>query len=124
MYEWCEIYASLYYRSRYSDYHQIDSSFYLTIATNLCPDEYNMDSGVIYQEMKRGEALRLCKSTHNVDVIIGLSEHKDPSVRKAALKEMCPCRVKIDIDEFWDRVLSMVDDPDDAVRQQVPRLIQ
>ena len=76
-------------------------------------------SSVISPDIKRGEALRLCKSTTDIDVVIALSKHNDAQVRKAALKEMCPCRVKVDIEEFWERVLAMVDDTDDDVRQQV-----
>ena len=40
-------------------------------------------------------------------------------VRQKALREMCPCRVKIDIDDFWVRVFEMLDDPAVNVRQQV-----
>lgn len=40
-------------------------------------------------------------------------------VRKKALVEMCPCRVKTDISDFWERVLEMLDDPSDLVRYQV-----
>ncbi|CAF4261946.1 unnamed protein product, partial [Adineta steineri] len=34
-------------------------------------------------------------------------------------KEICPCRVKDDIDLFWERVIEMIDDPADNVREQV-----
>ena len=81
--------------------------------------DFEMDANQSPMLLKRGEALRLCKSTSDIDVVISLSKHSDPLVRKAALKEMCPCRVKIDIEDFWDRVLAMVDDCDDEVRQQV-----
>ena len=40
-------------------------------------------------------------------------------VRRRALREMCPCRVKQDLDDFWKRVLEMTHDPDPVVRQQV-----
>ena len=68
-------------------------------------------------EMK--EALRLCKETTTIEEIIDLTKHARPEVRKRALREMCPCRVKADVDEFWFRVLEMVEDPDNNVRQQV-----
>ena len=68
-------------------------------------------------EMK--EALRLCKETTTIEEIIDLTKHARPEVRKRALQEMCPCRVKADVDEFWFRVLEMVEDPDNNVRQQV-----
>ena len=65
------------------------------------------------------EAMRLCKDTTDIDVIIELTHHENPQVRQRALKEMCPCRVKDDIDEFWRRVLAMTEDPAQNVRQQV-----
>ena len=65
------------------------------------------------------EALRLCLSTTDIDEIIDLTHHADPQVRQKALREMCPCRVKTDIDDFWRRVLAMIDDPAPNVRYQV-----
>lgn len=32
---------------------------------------------------------------------------------------MCPCKVKCDIDLFWNRVFEMVNDTDKNVRYQV-----
>ena len=65
------------------------------------------------------EALRLCQSTSDIDTIIDLTKHEHPQVRQRALKEICPCRVKLDIDDFWKRVLEMLDDPATNVRHQV-----
>ncbi len=65
------------------------------------------------------QALRMCKTTTDIDVIIELSKHDNPQVRQRALKEMCPCRVKRDLDDFWRRVLEMVDDEANNVRGQV-----
>ncbi len=65
------------------------------------------------------EAIRLCQTTTDIDVIIDLTSHDNPQVRQRALREMCPCRVKIDIDDFWHRVMAMKDDPAANVRQQV-----
>ncbi|KAK3584658.1 hypothetical protein CHS0354_001237 [Potamilus streckersoni] len=65
------------------------------------------------------EALRLCAETTDIDVIIDLTKHDNPQVRQRALREMCPCRVKADLADFWNRVLEMIDDEADNVRQQV-----
>ena len=62
------------------------------------------------------EAMRLCKETTDIDVIVDLTSHPDPQVRQKALREMCPCRVKDDISDFWTRVLAMVNDPPPNVR--------
>ncbi|VDI74834.1 uncharacterized protein [Mytilus edulis] len=65
------------------------------------------------------EAMRLCRDTTTIETIIELTKHSHPQVRQRALKEMCPCRVKKDHDDFWKRVLEMVDDEAVNVRQQV-----
>ncbi len=65
------------------------------------------------------DALRLCRETEDIQTILALTNHADPIVRQRALKEICPCRVKDDIDLFWERVLQMIDDPADNVREQV-----
>ncbi len=36
-----------------------------------------------------------------------------------ALREMCPCRVKRDLTDFWSRVFEMTSDPEESVRYQV-----
>lgn len=40
-------------------------------------------------------------------------------IRKKALKEFCPCHVKKNIDEIWDRIFEMITDSDPNVRDQV-----
>lgn len=72
-----------------------------------------------YNKLKINEATRLAKETTNVDVIIGLSKHPEPLVRKKSLVEMCPCRVRIDIEKFWSRVFEMINDESEIVRAQV-----
>ena len=69
--------------------------------------------------LKQSDALRLCKDTEEIDVIIELSKHPNAQVRKKSLFQMCPCRVKGDINNFWDRVFDMVNDSDPIVRAQV-----
>jgi vesicle coat complex subunit len=72
-----------------------------------------------YSKLKQSEAIRLAKETTDVNVIIELSKHENPHVRKASLREMCPCRVREDIDLFWKRVIKMITDEDPVVRAQV-----
>ena len=43
---------------------------------------------------------------------------KDPQVRKVALRKICPCRVREDVKEFWDRIVEMSKDEDANVRYQ------
>ncbi|XP_062586258.1 uncharacterized protein LOC134247873 [Saccostrea cucullata] len=70
-------------------------------------------------ELPVNTAVRLCKETTDIDVIIELTKHENARVRRTALVEMCPCRVKKDLSDFWARVLEMVDDADPQVRRQV-----
>ncbi|KAH3809748.1 hypothetical protein DPMN_138126 [Dreissena polymorpha] len=65
------------------------------------------------------EAIRLCEKTTIIETIIALTKHCSARVRQRALKEMCPCRVKEDLTEFWERVLEMVNDESPTVRFQV-----
>eukprot|EP01100_Stratorugosa_tubuloviscum_P001324 TRINITY_DN1295_c0_g1_i1.p1 TRINITY_DN1295_c0_g1~~TRINITY_DN1295_c0_g1_i1.p1 ORF type:complete len:117 (+),score=44.81 TRINITY_DN1295_c0_g1_i1:139-489(+) len=41
------------------------------------------------------------------------------NVRVRALRQICPCRVKKEIDELWERVFEMITDEDERVRYQV-----
>lgn len=55
----------------------------------------------------------------SVEEHIRKTQSENPKDRLLALKQMCPCRVKEDIDLFWNRIFEMVNDPDDSVRWQV-----
>ena len=70
-------------------------------------------------KLKVNEASRLASETTDINVIIALSRHSNPLVRKRSLVQMCPCRVKEDIDLFWNRVYEMICDEDALVRAQV-----
>ena len=61
----------------------------------------------------------ICNNTDDINTIISLTKDSNPQVRVTALKSMCPCHVKADIDLFWDRIIEMVNDEDDNVRYQV-----
>ncbi len=47
----------------------------------------------------------------------------DPRTRIRALHELCPCQVKADYPDLWDRVLEMVSDGDAKVRGHVLHLL-
>lgn len=42
----------------------------------------------------------------------------DPRKRKKALKDLCPCHVRADIPELWDRIFQMLTDEEGIVRDQ------
>ena len=58
-------------------------------------------------------------STFDVDTLIEQTKDSNSSVRLNALKKMCPCKIKEDIDVFWDRIFEMVYDVDENVRYQI-----
>ena len=60
-------------------------------------------------------------STHSSDLAFFLEEthHGDPRVRRSAVTHLCPCHVKRNHGEVWDRMLSMASDPDIKVRRWV-----
>lgn len=55
----------------------------------------------------------------NTQKLIELTKNIDPKVRLQALKQMCPCKVREDIELFWNRIFEMVNDSDPNVRYQV-----
>lgn len=42
----------------------------------------------------------------------------DPRKRKAALKDLCPCHVRADIPELWERIFELLKDEEGIVRDQ------
>ena len=63
--------------------------------------------------------LETIKKTEDMFEIIKLTKRPNALVRLKATQQMCPCRVKIDIPEFWECLFSMVHDEDPKVRYQV-----
>lgn len=61
----------------------------------------------------------LPKDSVDFEEILTATFSDNPSIRKQALREFCPCHVKKDINLIWDRILEMRDDPSGIVREQV-----
>jgi hypothetical protein len=57
--------------------------------------------------------------TCDVGDFIELTRDPDPRIRKRALRKLCPCKLKSDIEQVWDRVFEMYTDSDEDVRYQV-----
>lgn len=55
----------------------------------------------------------------DVDGLITLSRDTNSAIRLNALKQMCPCKVRQDIDPMWDRIFEMVKDSERDIRYQV-----
>ncbi|HET6874309.1 MAG TPA: HEAT repeat domain-containing protein [Acidimicrobiales bacterium] len=62
-------------------------------------------------------------SASEIDDLIGLTRDTDPKVRKVALANLCPCHVRADYRQAWDRILAMTDDPDPSVRRTLVHML-
>ncbi len=54
-----------------------------------------------------------------VDSLLEQSRDPEASVRKKAVRELCPCEIKFNSAPAWDRLIEMVEDPDVDVRRNV-----
>ena len=57
--------------------------------------------------------------SNDPETLIALSKVKNKKVRVAAVKMMCPCRVKKNEDLLWDELEKLSKDEDKEVRYQV-----
>lgn len=54
----------------------------------------------------------------STDHFIKLTHDNDVRNRRKALQDICPCRVKAKVNEFWERIIELSEDPDSLVRYQ------
>jgi len=66
----------------------------------------------------RAESYGACRIL-TPDEVIAITHDPSPKVRKEALRDMCPCHVKNNIESLWVRIIEMANDPDANVRYQV-----
>ena len=80
-------------------------------------DEYgDEDEKTPYtKEMARKHLSRI-RETQDMYELIEISKVPDNQVRLKAIQQMCPCRVKDDITEFWERLFELAKDEDAKVR--------
>ena len=71
------------------------------------------------QQEDKKNLIRLAQTTEDIDEIIEITRNNDVEIRLKAVQQLCPCKVKFDHEEFWDRLFEMVNDPDAKVRMQV-----
>jgi HEAT repeat protein len=55
----------------------------------------------------------------DVMALLALTYDPRPSVRRWAAHRLCPCGLKRNVPQVWDRLLAMASDPDAAVRAQI-----
>ncbi|MBS25348.1 MAG: hypothetical protein CMQ28_06870 [Gammaproteobacteria bacterium] len=54
-----------------------------------------------------------------IEELLKATRHDKPKIRKSALLDLCPCRVKANNVKIWDRLLAMRNDEDASVRSIV-----
>jgi hypothetical protein len=52
-----------------------------------------------------------------LDSLVKATHDRDPTVRKVAVRELCPCVVKVNDARAWDRVLELTRDSNRDVRR-------
>jgi len=63
--------------------------------------------------------LILAKESLEFQEVLILTHHDDENIRLKALQRLCPCRVKDEIEQFWNRRFEMVNHESPKVRYQV-----
>lgn len=58
------------------------------------------------------EEIEAQASVITLDEFLKLTYDEDPITRRKALRELCPCHVKHNVEEFWNRIIAMTNDPD------------
>jgi hypothetical protein len=58
-----------------------------------------------------------------IDALLEQTSDGNPKVRAQAVQSLCPCHVKRNDAQVWDRVLALVDDPSLDVRRWVFHLL-
>lgn len=53
------------------------------------------------------------------DEWMALTRHPDPKIRARAVSNACPCQLKRNVPELWNRLIEMVMDDDSKVRSYV-----
>lgn len=55
----------------------------------------------------------------DIDRVLALTHDPEPRVRQAALMNLCPCHLRSDMPEVWERVFELASDANVGVRKQV-----
>ena len=73
-------------------------------------------------DIRRADSARRRTSSMNsarIDAILYETLDADPNRRRAAVRELCPCEVRRNHVDVWDRILELAYDPDAGVRRLV-----
>ena len=78
-----------------------------------------VDEEDIVPKINYSEQLRMVNETECIEELIELSRCPDENVRLKAVQQMCPCRVRTDQPDFWQRLFELAEDESVKVRYQV-----
>ena len=56
-------------------------------------------------------------NSERVDAILTKTRDANPNIRRGAVRELCPCEVRANRVDVWDRILELVSDSDPGVRR-------
>ena len=54
-----------------------------------------------------------------IDALLALTHDSNPNVRRTAVRELCPCEVRADNSDVWERIFELATDSDVGVRRLV-----
>ena len=57
--------------------------------------------------------------SEEIEELLGLTYDEDPKVRMQGVRALCPCHVKADNDEVWNRIFELANDSHRSVRAHV-----
>ena len=57
--------------------------------------------------------------SHEINQLLEATRDKNPKIRKSALLQLCPCHVRANHEEIWDRLFEIQTDSDSGVRSVV-----
>ena len=61
----------------------------------------------VLSKMEVSDKLRQIAETEDIDELLELSRCENEQVRLKASQQMCPCRVKTDQPDFWERLFEL-----------------
>jgi hypothetical protein len=73
-------------------------------------------------EVGREQSTRLgedATAPDGIEVLLAQSRDPDPRARKRAVRQLCPCGLKRNHHDVWDRLVAMAADEDPSVRRDV-----
>jgi hypothetical protein len=73
--------------------------------------------------VKYDRTMKPARCATAIDETLALTRDEDARVRAEALRRLCPCHVRANIPQIWDRVLEMVDDPEARIRRHILHLL-